>query len=1338
MDQLLATLSGSNIPAESFCGDNPTGALSFSFSSDASVQKAGWKATVECYTPVPNNLAAISLNTTDYATANTPKTIPFAFLNQGSQTVTGAQYTVQLQDAANNVLATANGIDLSPGQHTTIDLVWTPTTTGIINIKGVILFAEDQIPEDNATAYTTITVHPMGTHVVQIGSGAPVTSVNIPFDFYYKNSYAQAIYTADQIGINSGIINSIKYKYNFPNSNPGSKAIKVWIGETTLTNLSGGFIDPNTLTLVFDGNADFHNGINDVTINLQTPYVYNGANLVVYTYRNLDSLSYSTSDLFYLSSTEEQRSRRRGSHSQLDPLAPTSGFSAIYVPDISMVFYINELGTIAGNVTCEGVPVAGVTVKVIDDIREATTDAAGNYTLPYLIQGTYSVEFTKFGLNDLLIENIEVFADSTVIADAVLTPRPQVTVSGTITASDTSLPLEGAVVNFYGYTNHTDTTDAAGHYSISGVWGGGEEYEVTVDADGYQQYTGTITVTDQNISDHNIIVNEIAYSVRKVVATVDEPNVNVTWIPPGGTISDPQWITWSGEADINNGIGAGYNPITIAHRFSAENLEALEVVGMSVTKVRFNPHGTGTYKVMVWTGGTATEPGTLVHEQTVANVALSQWNEVVLTNPVMIPEGEELWYGVNIMPTSQYPGGVDEGPAVAGFGDMCKIADQMWISLYSQGLNYNWALGAYVDNAKGLVTNLSKLHAEYKMNPPTVTAISLPSEFKLTSAKESGEITIIENCKNSTSRAFTNYTLYRLAKDQPQAEWTQLAAAITDTAYTDTGWGTLSPAEYQYAVVANYTNGVTSRPKLSNILAKDMEVEFTVNITLNGGDPATGATVTLTNQDGNENHVYEATAGATGITFPAVWRGVYDITVIKHGFIPFTADSVIIDADATYPVELIEIIQTPSCLLINQDGNNEIFGWNYIGGTTIILQTTDVWGDGSGYQMLLDADAEEYGQTIPATGALWPNCSAPANLYDVFEDKIPENADPVCTTQNMVCNEEVQYLIGDGTYDYCIVNPTPGDKLWIAAGENGRKDNYEFECYKTYRFVVEYNPDTGNDQTTIIITDNKTGKVVDIDRPGKTVDEHSRIGEVTSDQVSVVSNLEIGDYHYDAPDKSKAFSGYTVYLDGEEMASGLMEETYIFQNVSVGEHTAGVKAVYTSGSSEIVELDFVHNPPTYNVTFTVIRKSNNAPIVHANVVIGGESALTNTSGIASFELPGGEYNWIVTKPGFKDETNSVMINDHTEILVQMIGVAGDATAQGFMLYPNPTTSSLTITRNNASNATVEIYSNNGVIVNSFEMNEAVKEISVSELNSGVYFIRVIENKVTTVKRFIKQ
>ena len=50
----------------------------------------------------------------------------------------------------------------------------------------------------------------------------------------------------------------------------------------------------------------------------------------------------------------------------------------------------------------------------------------------------------------------------------------------------------------------------------------------------------------------------------------------------------------------------------------------------------------------------------------------------------------------------------------------------------------------YVDNAKVLL-NLSKLHAERKMNPPTVTAINFLPEFKLTSAKESGKPIIVDN-----------------------------------------------------------------------------------------------------------------------------------------------------------------------------------------------------------------------------------------------------------------------------------------------------------------------------------------------------------------------------------------------------------------------------------------------------------------------------------------------------------------------------------------------------------------------------------------------------------------
>ena len=1342
---LIATLMGTTIPPEPFYGDNPNGVLGFNFTSDGSVMKPGWKATVECYTPVPNNLVALKLNTTPHATATEAKAIPFLILNQGTADVLGSAYTVQLQDTAGNILASANGVDLISGAQTSIDLVWTPSAVGTMGVKGVINFATDEYPGDNATDIVMFTIHPAGTYVAQIGPGATVSGLRIPFDFYYYNSCAQSIYTAEQLGVDGGTINKIVYKNNFPTSLIVPKGIRVWIGETTLTNLTGGFIDPAELTLVFDGEVEFPGGINDININLQTPYVYSGQNLVIYTYREYDMAWIPNDCLFFLTSTSESRTRHRRSDTQLDPLAPTGGTATTYIPDITIFFNTVGLGTIAGNVTCEGAPAGGVTVQVVDGPRKTTTDAVGNYALPYLIPGTYALDFTKFGYSDFNATNINVVADETVTVNATISPIQQYMVSGTITTSDTGLPVAGAVVNFYGYEDYTDTTDAAGHYSMSGVWGAGKEYEVVVDAEGYQQYNGTVTVTNAHITDHNIVVNEIAYPAGKVTATVEGENVNVTWLSPGVTSpGDPKWITWSGEADPDNcGIG---HPVeyTIAHRFSAEQLSGLEAVDMFVSKIKFFPIETGTYAVRVWTGGSATDPGTLVHEQEVANVLLSQWNEVELTTPVLIPEGQELWYGVHVVLTSVLIGGYDVGPAIAGFGDMVKVVDQSWITLTSVGIDCNWALGAYIDNGKGYVTELSKLVAEQEMNAPKASdpaySKALPAELRFTSARESGEATIIEKSENSASRALVDYKVYRLVKDQAQADWTVLATSVTDTTYTDTGWEALPAAQYQYAVAAMYDNNVESSPRLSNILAKDMETEYTVNVKDNVNAPVEGATVTLTNYDGIAQHVYEGTTGATGyITFPTVWKGVYSITAAKAGYEPFAADSVTINENTTFTATIVEIIETPYNLEYEFDGNDIIFTWNNVYGVNVTLQADDVWGDGSGYQLLLDADAVEYGQTIPTSGWL-ADCNAPATLYDVFEYKIPENADPVCNTQNMICNSSATILVPVGTYDYCIVNPTPNDRLWIAAGENGRKDNYVFEEGKNYHFYVQFGGQY--DQTTITVTDAKTKRVLDVVRPGAVVDENARIGEFTSDQISVVSIPEIGDYYNGTPSQTRSFNGFTVYLDDEEIETGIMEETYTFQNVPVGEHTAGVKAVYTSGSSEIVEIEFVHDPPLFNVTFIVVSGNNGPPIVGAKIVVSNDSftdsAITDINGTATFLLQSGTYEWVFTKPGFTTLTGTVIVTDHGEVFIIPTGIEDNEIAQRVVLYPNPATNTLTITRENTNNAMVEIYSNNGVIVNSFEMNEAVKEISVSELNNGVYFIRVIEKEATIVQKFIKQ
>lgn len=135
----------------------------------------------------------------------------------------------------------------------------------------------------------------------------------------------------------------------------------------------------------------------------------------------------------------------------------------------------------------------------------------------------------------------------------------------------------------------------------------------------------------------------------------------------------------------------------------------------------------------------------------------------------------------------------------------------------------------------------------------------------------------------------------------------------------------------------------------------------------------------------------------------------------------------------------------------------------------VTLTAGDVWEDGSGYQMLLDADATAYGSIIPETGALTSEYSdASAETYAEFEYKIPENADGNRSTSNIVFNSSVSIEIPAGTYDWCITNPSPDDRVWIAS-ENGnvggRQNDFVFEAGGTYVFTVSLNGD--NDQVNL-------------------------------------------------------------------------------------------------------------------------------------------------------------------------------------------------------------------------------------------------------------------------------
>ena len=145
---------------------------------------------------------------------------------------------------------------------------------------------------------------------------------------------------------------------------------------------------------------------------------------------------------------------------------------------------------------------------------------------------------------------------------------------------------------------------------------------------------------------------------------------------------------------------------------------------------------------------------------------------------------------------------------------------------------------------------------------------------------------------------------------------------------------------------------------------------------------------------------------------------------------------------------------------------------------TIILEAHDVWGDGTGYQLLLDADHNTYGTVIPESGGLTTSGDAPASVYAEFEYKVPVNADGSLTTTNMVYDGSATITIPAGTYDFCITNPTPGDRMWIAGGgiDPTRADDYVFVDGSTYHFLMVQNG--SNDGCQLTVTMNPTSPMI--------------------------------------------------------------------------------------------------------------------------------------------------------------------------------------------------------------------------------------------------------------------
>jgi len=475
--------------------------LGWEFEGDA-YQINNWNFDNIVLEPVlENDLVAVSIsgNTTPSVGMETTYTITV----QNAGTATQTDYIVKLMREGGIELASAEGEPIEFAETIEYEMVWTPEEEdeGPTYVYGYVEFAEDELMGNNQTANLNLNIQGGDIVVITIGTGSSLQY--IPYNFYYDYSLSQTLYLADEIGMGGGVITGIQYTNSF-NAALEDKNIQIWMGETDASDLSTGWVDPSSLELVFDGTVDFPIGENSIFIPLDDIYIYGGGNLVIYSYKPDDE--WSSGKNFFNSEGAGRTRRAYQDGSPYDPTAPPAGSVANFFPNISIYFSTAGLGALEGTVTDGTDPIEGALVWVMGTNTKTYTDEDGFYSFPYLIAGTYDIEFSLFGYDTHVEEDVVIEEDITTELDITLIAIPQYTVTGTVVGND-GLDIAGAAITLEGYDDYATVTNVDGEFTIMGVYQG--TYQLSITAVGYQAYTDEIEVdsdTDIDITLTEIIV----------------------------------------------------------------------------------------------------------------------------------------------------------------------------------------------------------------------------------------------------------------------------------------------------------------------------------------------------------------------------------------------------------------------------------------------------------------------------------------------------------------------------------------------------------------------------------------------------------------------------------------------------------------------------------------------------------------------------------------------------------------------------------------------------------------------------------------------------------------
>ncbi|MCF7912971.1 MAG: carboxypeptidase regulatory-like domain-containing protein [Candidatus Cloacimonetes bacterium] len=1149
-------------------------------------------------------------------------------------------------------------------------------------------WTDNTIPEEGLYAYTITPYNSIGdggsasSEMTWIGDsqaamfGDPNTATThnyTPINFYWKNSLSQTIYYADEFaaqGFGGGAITAIMYYNNFA-EDLTDMPINIWMQNTTLDNLSGGWESATDMTQVFSGTLNFPNGINEIMIDLDEPFIYEGGNLIVFVERVMDTVYWNYSDVFYYTDTQyTDRSIYIYSDTvDYDPYNPPATMSTLSSnPNTMMFINTTGLGSMAGYAydTSTGDGLAGVDINVIESgLRLHTvTDANGHYSFPGLFEGDYEATATKFAYSED-IQTFTVVADETTNLDFNLTPVDNVTVSGRVVGSDyPNIGLANATVTLSGMGVHEGITDANGEFSIDGVYSS-NTYELVVIVEGYDIFIGEAVIGVGNTDLGDITVNEIAIAPYDMFATVnvDDTEAELIWHSPAGGAAN-FWDFEADDGEFTANTGWAWGTDSMAGAYSGDNVWGTILNGEYPNSASFE---LVTPEINIPTD----------------DAVLTFWHWVDIEsswdggNIKISTDGGSSW--TLITPVGGYP-----GTAVGLAGEACF-----------NGYTQTWSMVTFEIGAYQGEEVMFKFHfgsdssITYQGWYIDDVYVGMPENRELDNPYIR-HIADITPQNLDTTRIIESYAIYRLpfGEENNPAVWEDITTGVSDTTYVDPSWNNVDTGLYRYAVRAEYTNNVLSDPAISNWLAKNNSAALTVNITTNVGDIAEGALVSLDatepDPEGNYPH-YEGIADDAGVcVIPGIWMSNYDIEVELFNFMT-GEDNIDIYSDTTYDIMLTELAFAPYDAYVEENhSGNAFMTWHSPSGALesswdfeddngeFVGEAGWEWANGT------NAGAANSGENCWSTwpGADYPN-SANSSLYtpviEVPSDEAQLTFYHWYDIENYFDGGNVKISLDEGA-TWEIITPVGGYPEDAATTSNSGipgEPCYSNDSGGWVLAVFDLSIYDGED----VMFRFHFGSDSSVVYPGWDIDD-VRIGEPDERSISLSLASKIGQQTSRDERMMEGYAIFRGFADDEDdfenwdlVVDSVQDTTYedeTWQEIEEpGTYEYCIRAMYTNGVLSAPaftnEIGFdMYAPVTINVTAdsgdptdgaTVVLTSNDGEHIYEATVSGGM--------VTWAEIWKTAYSLAIELEGYEDYTQTdIYVTDALTLNIELLELVG--------------------------------------------------------------------------------